>query len=71
MTPVKNYQGRNESSVSIAFDFEMFLDGHKTGFNFTTVTGNKALQCFVVNIIPAFESRSRGLRRSADWHAVP
>lgn len=36
MTPVKNYQGRNESSVFIYLDLEMFLDGfhcHKRGFS--------------------------------------
>lgn len=74
MTPVKNYQGRNESSVFIALDFEMFLDGfrgHKRGLNFTTVSGNKTPQCFVVNIVPVLESRSRGPERLADWHVVP
>lgn len=44
MTPVKNYQGRNESRVFIALDFGMFLDGfhsHKRGLNFSAVTGNQ------------------------------
>lgn len=69
MTPVKNYQGRNESSVFIAFDFERFLDGHKTDLTYSSSLGTKL--CSALNIILVFESRSRGLRRSADWHAVP
>lgn len=61
MTPVKNYQGRNESSVFIYLDFEMFLNGfhcHKgEALLYTVIRGNKTEQLFEVNIILVLEGR--------------
>lgn len=57
MTPVKNYQGRNESRVFIALDFEMFLDGfhgHKRGLNFSAVTGNQNTAVLCGEYYPSF-----------------
>lgn len=44
MTPVKNYQGRNENSAFIYLDFEMFLIGfhcHKRGLTLKQSGGTK------------------------------